>query len=153
MSDVPLLCWTAAAWGAAISLSEDNAGLIADQRIVEALIDRAAAPDPNFDSGSIHGFLITYEMARNGAAGDPAARARTHFDRYVALTKGQLASPFVSLAEAVSVRSQDREEFETLLKRALAIDPDARPEWRLQNLVVQRRARWLLATEDDLFLK
>ena len=92
-------------------------------------------------------------MARQGAPGNPAARARAHFDRTVALSKGQLASPFVSLAEAVSVQNQDRAEFEALLTRALAIDPDARPEWRLQNLVVQRRARWLLATAGDLFIK
>ena len=37
---------------------------------------------------------------------------------------------------------------EALLKRALAVDPDARPEWRLSNLVSQRRARWLLGRED-----
>jgi len=52
----------------------------------------------------------------------------------------------------VSVSRQDRPEFETLLHRALAIDPDARPEWRLANLVVQRRARWLLSRVDELFL-
>ena len=152
-SDVPFLYWTAAAWGSAISLSKDNAALIGDQRIVEALIDRAAELQPDFDSGAIEGFLIVYETARAGAAGDPAARARKHFDRAVALTKGQLASPFVSLAEAVSIQNQDRAEFESLLNRALAIDPDARPEWRLQNLVVQRRARWLLSMADDLFVK
>jgi predicted anti-sigma-YlaC factor YlaD len=153
VSDVPLLYWTAAAWASAISLSKDNPALIADQRIVEALIDRAAELESDFDSGAIHGFLISYEMARQGAPGDPAARARAHFDHAVALSKGQLASPFVSLAEAVSVLNQDRAEFEALLNRALAIDPDARPEWRLQNLVVQRRARWLLATVGDLFVK
>ena len=132
-------------------MSKDNPDLIADQRVVEALIDRALELDPDFDFGAIHGFLITYELARQGATGDPAARARTHFDREVALTRGQLASPFVSLAEAVAVQNQDRAEFESLIKRALAVDPDARPEWRLQNLIVQRRARWLLSREDDLF--
>ena len=40
-----------------------------------------------------------------------------------------------------------------MLKKALAIDPDARIEWRLNNLVIQRRARWLLSREDDLFLE
>jgi len=73
-----------------------------------------------------------------------------HFDRQVVLTKGQLASPFVSLAETVSVQRQDRAEFESMLQRALAIDSDARPEWRLQNLISQRRARWLLGRENDL---
>jgi len=152
-ADVRLLYWTAASWGLAISVSKDNPDLIADQRVVEALIDRALELDPDFDFGAIHGFLITYELARQGATGDPAARSRTHFDREVALTRGQLASPFVSLAEAVSVQNQDRAEFESLIKRALAVDPDTRPEWRLQNLIVQRRARWLLSREDDLFAK
>ena len=151
--DVPLLYWTAASWGSAIGVSKDDPDLIADQRIVEALIDRALELDPDFDSGAIHGFLITYETARQGAKGDPAARSRLHFDRAVALTKGQLASPFVSLAEAVSVQNQDRAEFESLLKRALAVDSDARPEWRLVNLIVQRRARWLVEREEDLFVK
>jgi predicted anti-sigma-YlaC factor YlaD len=71
----------------------------------------------------------------------------------VALTRGQLASPFVSFAEAVSVPNQDRAGFEALIQRALAVDAEARPEWRLQNLVMQRRARWLLSREADLFIK
>ena len=80
------------------------------------------------------------------------ARSRQHFERAVALSGGQLAGPFVSLAEAVSVQKQDVKEFKILLQRALAIDADAKPEWRLVNLVMQRRAKWLLARIDQLFL-
>jgi predicted anti-sigma-YlaC factor YlaD len=152
-ADVPLLYWTAAAWAAAISVSKDHPQLIADQPIVEALIDRAFELDPDFDSGALHGFLIQYEMARQGASGDPIARARSHFDREVALTSGGLAAPFLSLAEAVSVATGNRSEFQTLLRRALAVDPDARPEWRLQNLIAHKRARWLLSREDELFVR
>jgi len=151
-SDVPLLFWTAAAWGSAISVSKDDPGLVADQPIVEALIDRSYELDADFDHGSIHGFLISYESARQGVKGDFAARCRKHFERQVELTGGQLASPFVAMAETVSVAKQDRSEFETLLQRALRIDPDAKPEWRLNNVVMQRRARWLLSREDELFL-
>lgn len=150
--DVPLLFWTAAAWGAAITLSKDNADLIADQVLVEALIDRALALNERFEAGAIHAFLITYEMARQGAAGDPAARARQHFERAMELGAGGQAGPLVSLAEAVAVAKQDRPEFQALLKRALAINPDAHPEWRLANLVMQRRARWLLSHTDELIL-
>src|SRR5216683_427630 len=150
--DVPLLYWTAASWGAAISVSKDNPDLVADQPIVEALIDRCLQLDPDFDDGAIHGFLITYESARQGAKGDFAARSREHFNRQVELTGGLLASPYISLAETVSVSKQDRGEFESLLKRALAIDPATKPGWRLTNIVMQRRARWLLSREDDLFL-
>ena len=150
--DVPLLYWTAASWGAAISVSKDDPDLVADQPVVEALMDRSLQLDPDFDDGAIHGFLIAYESARQGAKGDFAPRSREHFDRQVELTGGLLASPYISLAETVSVSKQDRSEFESLLKRALTIDPDARPQWRLTNVVMQRRARWLLSREDDLFL-
>jgi len=150
--DVPFLYWTAAAWGAAISLSKADPEAVADQPQMEALIDRALELDESWDSGAVHGVLISYEMARAGGTGDPAQRSRAHFDRVVALTHGQLASPYVSLAEAVSVAHQDRREFHSLLGQALAVDPDARPEWRLANIIAQRRARWLLGRADDLFL-
>ncbi len=149
--DVAYLYWTAASWGSAISLSKDNPDLVADQIIVEALIDRALELDPDYEHGAIHSFLITYESSRQGAKGDFAERSRRHFERAVALTNGQLAGPYVSLAETVSVQKQDRAEFESLLRSALAIDPNARPEWRLANLVMQRRARWLLTRGDELF--
>jgi len=151
--DVPLLYWTAAAWGAAISLSKDNPDLIADQPLVEALIDRALELDESFDHGAIHGFLITYESARKTGTGDAAARSREHFARAMELSDGRLASPLVALAEAVCVGKQDRAEFESLLNRALAIDPGGRPEWRLLNLIMQRRARWLLSRLDELFVE
>ena len=151
--DVPMMYWTAAAWGAAVSLSKDDPDLIADQPLFEALIDRALELDEGFDSGSIHAFLISYEPARQGAQGDPYQRARTHFERAVVLSDSQLAGPFVAYAEAVDVNRQDRAEFETMLQQALRIDPDARKEWRLANLIMQRRARWLLGRADDLFLE
>src|SRR5439155_9686102 len=86
-ADVPLLYWTAAAWGSAISLSKNDPDLIADQPIVEALIDRALALDASFDGGAIHTFLVTYEMARQGSGLDASvARARRHFDQAVRLS-------------------------------------------------------------------
>ena len=150
--DVPLLYWTSAAWGAAISVSKDVPELVADQPIVEALIDRALELDETYNAGAIHGFLITYEMARQGVTGDPAIRSRQHFDRAVAISRGQLASPYVSYAEAVSLSKQNKTEFESMLKRALEIDVNAKPEWRLENLIMQERARWLLSRVADLFL-
>lgn len=152
-ADVALLYWTAASWAAAISVSKDNPDLVADLPIVEALIDRALELNEGFDHGAIHGFLISYEMMRQGAKGDPADRSREHFERAVELSEGQLASPLVAFAEAVAVPQQDRVEFQALLERALAIDPDARPDWRLANLIYQRRARWLLARTDRLILE
>jgi len=151
-SDVPLLYWTAVSWGAAISVLKDDPDLIADVAVVEALIDRALALEADFDHGAIYTFLIGYELSRQGAEGDAEARARAHFERAMELSGGQQAGPLVALAEAVSVQNQDVTEFQELLNQALAIDPDARPEWRLVNLIMQQRAAWLLARTEDLFL-
>ncbi len=150
--DVALLYWTAASWGMAITLSKNEPALIVDLPVVEALIDRALELNEAFDNGAIHSFLITYEPVRQGAAGDPLERARKHFDRAMTLSNGTQAGPLVSLAETVSIAKQDRKEFQSLLDRALAIDVNAKPEYRLVNLVMQRRARWLLSRIDDLFL-
>jgi predicted anti-sigma-YlaC factor YlaD len=150
--DVPLLYWTACAWAGAISLSKDNPDLVAQVPEMEALMDRALELDESFDHGAIHGFLISYEMSRQGAAGDPAARARQHFERAMALSGGKEAAPLLALAESVAVQKQDVKEFDSLLQQALAINPDANPETRLVNLVMQRRARWLLSRKSDLFL-
>jgi predicted anti-sigma-YlaC factor YlaD len=126
--------------------------LVAEIPIMEALIDRALELDESFGDGAIHSFLITYEMSRQGAKGEPADRARKHFERAMELARGLQAGPLVSLAEAVSVQKQDLKEFDALLNRALAIDADAHPEYRLVNLVMQRRARWLLSRREELFL-
>ena len=150
--DVPLLYWSAVSWAAAISLSKDNPDFVADLPKVEAMIDHALALDESWDRGAIHGFLVTFEMGRATGEGDPAVRARKHFDRAVELSQGIMAGPFVSYAESVCVPAEDRAQFEKLLTQALAINPDADPPTRLANLVMQRRARWLLSRVDKLFL-
>jgi len=153
VKDVPLLYWTGVSWAAAISLSKDNPDLIAELPIVEAMIDRALVLDERFGDGAIHSFLISYEMSRPAGVGDPVARSKKHFDRAMELAGGKLAGPLVSYSEAVCVQQQDWKGFESLLKQALTINPDATPEWRLVNLVSQRRAKWLLSRTDELFLR
>ncbi|MCL4806895.1 MAG: TRAP transporter TatT component family protein [Thermoanaerobaculia bacterium] len=152
-ADVPLLYWTGAAWGAAISLSKENAELTADQGLAEALERRALALDEAFGQGTIHDFFIAFEGGRPAAAGGSVERARKHLERAVALSSGRRAAPYVSFAESVSVGAQNRAEFEEMLEKALAVDPDAVPELRLANTVSQRRAAWLLARADELFLE
>lgn len=152
-ADVPLLYWTGAAWGAAISLSKENADLTADLGLVEALERRALALDEGFGRGAIHDFFIAFEGGRPVAAGGSVEQAYKHLARAVALSAGKRAAPWVSFAETVSVGAQDRGEFEQMLRNALAVDPDAAPELRLANTVSQRRAAWLLARADELFLE
>jgi len=150
--DVAQAYWAAAAWGAAISLGKDDPALVAEIPQMEALIDRALGLDEGFGDGAIHSFLISYEPSRQGVTGDASERSRKHFERAVELTKGKQAGPFVAYAEAVCVEKQDLKQFDELLNRALAINADEHPETRLVNLIMQRRAKWLLSKREDLFL-
>ncbi len=148
---VPLLYWTANAWGAAISISKDDAELTADQNLAEALMRRALALDETWEKGSIHDFFIAYEGGR-ASVGGSYEKARAHMDRARTLSRGQRVSPLVSYAETVSVAQQNRKEFKSLLEEALAFDADTAPDQRVANLIAQRRARWLLGRADELFV-
>jgi predicted anti-sigma-YlaC factor YlaD len=150
-SDVPLLYWTAASWGALVSTSKDDPAAISEIPQVEALIDRALELDPDWNQGAIHTLMISIEMNRSGATGKPVERARTHFEHAMTASRGELAGPLVTFAETVSVETRDTAEFERLLNQALAIEIDRRPDSRLANSIMQRRARWLLSRKDDLF--
>jgi predicted anti-sigma-YlaC factor YlaD len=151
--DVPLLYWTALSWAGAISLSKDDPDLIAEMPVVEAMMDRALALDEAYGDGAIHTFLISYEMSRPGGTGDPAARSQRQYERALEISKGLQAGPMVSFAEAVCVQKQDLKQFEAMLQQALSLNLDVKPEWRLVNLVMQRRAKWLLSRTDQLFLR
>ncbi len=151
--EVPLLYWTAISWAAAISLSKDQPDLVSDLPAVSALIDRALQLDEDYDSGTIHGFMIAYVLSRPDVKGDPYELARWHYEKALNLSKGQLAAPMMSYAENVLVQKQNRKDFQLLMEKVLAVDVDARPEWRLANLIMQQRARWLLSRMDELFVE
>jgi len=152
-ADVERAYWLAAAWGGALTQAKDSPALLADQPIVEALLDRALALDEGFQDGALHTLLVSYEASRPGGQRGWEERARAHFARAVELSKGQRAGPFVALAESVCIQGQKKAEFDELIGKALAIDADKFPDARLENLVLQARARWLAAREAELFLE
>jgi len=149
--DVPLMYWTAAAWGAAIALGKDDAFLVAGLPSVRALAARALELDESFDAGTLHVLAISLTMSEARPEAERLAAARAHLARALELSGGVLAAPYVSYAEAVSVPTANRSEFDALLARALAIDPAAAPHARLANELFQRRARALKARAGDLF--
>jgi predicted anti-sigma-YlaC factor YlaD len=151
-ADVPLLYWTAAAWGAAISLGIDRPELAIDLPTVRVLAERALALDEKWEKGTLHELFISLDSLPDELGGN-RARAREHFDKAVELQGGLAPGPYVALATGVAVPSQDRAEFERLLKTALAIDPEKNPSSRLVTLIMQKRARVLLDRIDEQFAK
>jgi hypothetical protein len=150
VADVPLVYWLSGAWGGELNLDEKQLQRLTELAAIRVMLTRAIALDEGWDGGALHEAFIVLD-GMSPLLGGSTARAREHFDRAIALSKGQSAFAYVALASGVSVRAGDRGEFERLLRAALAIDPDARPALRLANLVAQRRARGLLAQGTSLF--
>ena len=152
-ADVPLLYWTAAAWSLEISLDKTDAALAVNLPLAESLMHRALELDPSYGDGMIHDYYVAYEGGRAGAAGGSVERAREELAKALELAKGRRAAPYVAFAESVSIGEQNRKEFTEMLDDALAVNVDAAREYRLANIVAERRARWLLSRIDDLFLE
>jgi predicted anti-sigma-YlaC factor YlaD len=120
---------------------------------VEAIMNRALALDESYDEGALHEFFVLYHGSRSEAQGGGAKRARGHFQRALALAHNRKLSPLVSYAETVSVETQNKAEFTQLLKQVIAADVDRHPNYRLVNMLAQRRAQWLLGRVSELFVE
>ena len=146
---MPALFWTAAAWAGELSLVENQLFRIGEVPVVRALLTRALALDEAWAEGTLHEAMIALEGLPVIAGGSPA-RAREHFNRAVALSEGNSAFAYVTLASSVAAPAKDRAEFDRVLKQALAVDLNRKPSLRLANLVAQKRARFLLANAERL---
>lgn len=150
-SEIPYLYWTSLSWAAAIALSLDDPEELGNLTIAESMLERALELNPDWDFGTLRGFFVSYEMSRIGGTGDPIKKATEHFIEAKRLSGGLMASNYVAYAESVAIEKQDKDLFVSLLNQALAIDLDARPDWRLSNKIYQRRAKWLLTRLDWYF--
>jgi hypothetical protein len=149
-ADVPALYWTGVAWGGALTVTDNPLTRIGEIASVRAMFTRALQLDDGWESGAIHEAMIAVEGLPMLLGGSPV-RAREHFERAVALSNGQSAFAYLTLATSVALPAKDKASFEKLLKSALAVDVSQRPSIRLANLIAQRRARTLLGQIDKLF--
>lgn len=142
---VGLAYWTAAAWGSWIALSKHDPEVVAQLPQVIRLAHRAWEVDPDWGQGALASLMGSLELARPGGS---RAEALRYFDRAIMLAGEQAAGPLVTKAEAIALPAGERERFEQMLQRAIAI---AARNPNLQNEAMRARANWLLANADELF--
>ena len=150
--DVPYLYWAGAAWMGAFSTDPFDLDLGLSIQNAAALMDRAFELNPTFDEGAIHEFYISYYASLPAGLGGDIEKARYHFEEAVRIADGKKASPYVSLASGVSIPQQNVREFRELMNKALAIDVDLYPAYRLINTIKQREARWYLDNIERFFI-
>jgi predicted anti-sigma-YlaC factor YlaD len=150
--DVPFLYWAAASWMGAFSTDPFDLDLGLSIQDAARLMDRAFELNPSFDEGAIHEFYISYYASLPEGLGGDRAKAREHFQDAVEIAGGKKASPYVALATGVSIPEQNLSEFRELMQKALAIDVDEYPEYRLINTIKQREAQWYLDNIERFFI-
>lgn len=136
--DVPWLYWTAASWGADISLAPSPVTRVAELAVVRALLTRAREVNDAWDGGAIYEAMIAFD-GLPPLLGGSAAAARADFDKAVQLSHGKSVFAYVALA-LVTTKAGEKEK---LLDQALAIDAASITSHRLTNLIAQRYARAL----------
>jgi predicted anti-sigma-YlaC factor YlaD len=150
---VGLLYWTAASLGSAISADKNDMKMVGQLPLVEQMMARALELDEGYDDGSLHEFYIAWWAAKPKAEGGGPDKARQSLEKARAHSQNKKLAPLVSFAESVSVDSQNKAEFVKLLEEVVAFDVDSAPDFRLTNVLSQRRAKWLLSRTSDLFVE
>jgi predicted anti-sigma-YlaC factor YlaD len=148
---VGLLYWTAAALGSAISADKNDMKMVGQLPLVEQMMRRALELDDGYEDGSLHEFYLTWYAGHSKAEGGGPDKARQELEKARARSQNKKLAPLVSFAEGVDVDTQNKKEFQELLEQVVAFDVDSAPDFRLANVLAQRRARWLLSRTSDLF--
>ncbi len=149
--EVPALYWTAASLGGVIASSQADPKWVIRLPEVTWLMNCALSLDPDWNEGSIYSAMISITLSRSDLGPEKDSLAQDYFQKALLASGGNDASIFVTMAEKVSVRIQDRQAFHQYLEKALDIDVAKTPENRLANVIAQKRANWLLSREDELF--
>ena len=77
--------------------------------------------------------------------------AREYFNKAIKISRDLDLGPYVTLAESVSITTQNKNEFTNLLYKALNIDINSDHDLRLTNYINRNRAIWLLDNIDEYF--
>jgi len=151
-SDVPLLYWSAVSVLAGFALNPLDFKSAHYLGCSPVFLARAAELDPGWNSGAIYGIYLSYYAGMPSYLGGDPAKADDAYKKALAYSKGGSASLFVSYATSICVPREDYAGFKAALEKALAIDPNALPESRLETVIAQKSAKRLLSEADKYFI-
>ena len=149
--DVPVIFWTANAWGNLINLSIADPAVIGDLPKVNAMMDFVLKHDEQYFYGGAHLYFGTILGTTPKSLGGKPDSAKYHFDRCLKIGEGKFLLPYVYMAKSYCVQVQDKELFLQSLHTVDTTSIDVLPEQRLVNAIAKRKAKALEQKADDLF--
>ncbi|MGA2547568.1 MAG: TRAP transporter TatT component family protein [Rectinemataceae bacterium] len=151
-AEVPLLYWSAVSVLSGFGLNPLDFKSAHYLGAAPLFLARAAELDPGWNGGAIYGIYLSYYAGMPSYLGGDPAKAEDAYKKALRYSKGGTASLFVSYASSICVPKEDYAGFKAALEKALAIDPNAAPESRLETVIAQKNARRLLAEADKYFI-
>lgn len=149
--DVPLIFWTANAWGNLVNVSISDPDVVGDLPKINAMMEFVLQHDEGYFYGSAHLYFATILATVPKNLGGKPDSAKAHFDKCFVLGENKFLLPFVYMAKSYCVQVQDKELFQKLLTRVEETSIDILPEQRLVNAIAKRKAKKLAERMDDLF--
>ena len=142
INDVSDLYWLAAAYGGAIKSSRGNPFDVVKLPVVKKLLITAIALDPKWGKGALYSAMMSYTSSRPDLFGDALIDSVSSFYAKALIASDSLdASLFVSYAEIIDKKFQDRDAFEQKLDIVLNMDVEKDKDFRLSNIIAQERAK------------
>jgi hypothetical protein len=146
---VQTVYWTAAAWGALISLDREDLELLADWPRAEAMANWLVREHPDLGEGAVRVLAAGFELARPG--GNPQ-RAREWLEGALAQFGLTQASLHLALADWVDLpEARERGAADALRQRLERVLSVAETAPTVENRVAAARAAWLLSRIEDLY--
>jgi predicted anti-sigma-YlaC factor YlaD len=151
--DASILYWAGLSWMGAFTVDKFDMRLAISVPKAIKIMKRVEELNPDYGKGAIDEFLISYYGAMPKSMGGDKAKAKEHFERAVKLTEGNSAGPYLALATAVAIPTQDGELFDELIKKANKIKPESDKNSLLLRTIQKEKALWLKKNRDDFFVE
>jgi len=149
--EVPILFWTAFAWGGWINLSKHDPQAVYDLNLVKAMMKRVLELDESYFFGAAHLFFgSVYGSLPRMLGGDPE-KARQAFERSMNLSNQKFLLAYVYAARYYAATTLNEELFDEYLQAVLDAPDDILPGYELITAVAKAKARRLLQLKEELF--
>ncbi|MFA6455268.1 MAG: TRAP transporter TatT component family protein [Bacteroidota bacterium] len=149
--DVPMIFWTANAWGNLINVSISDPAVLGDLPKVNAMMEFVLKNDETYFYGSAHLYFATILATTPKNLGGKPDSARYHFEKCFQISNNKFVLPHLYMAKSYCVQMQDRVLFDQLLSTIDTTSLDDLPEQRLVNAIAKRKAKILAQKADELF--
>ena len=149
--DVPLVFWTASAWGSAVILQLADPDAIVSLPSINAMMEWVKEKDSTYYYGGPYLYFGMYYGSFPPLLGGRPDLAKENFEGAIAASGGRFLMTYIFYAKTYAVETQDERLFESLLDHVINASPDVLPEQRFANAVAKKQAREALARKGDFF--